>query len=749
MILPNLLDYVLRGFAVTATGLLALVLCYRISASRRHLIAGFTLLAVTLLPSLAFLQRLAPISIRVPAPPASVAKLAAPQEPLTAGPQTDFETIPSQAPPTFVSPGIDVESLAWWLVIGVSLVLMARVALSATALRSMRANLENRAFAAEAESAAREIGLRTIPEVGISKGVKVPIALACVRSLVVLPEEARDWTVERRRSVLLHEFAHVKRQDGAWQAIAEIACAFQWWNPFAWMLRRSLRLEAERAADDMVLLAGVRPAEYAADLVTIAKSIQKPVTAILVSPMARRTQIQDRVKAILMKEKNRQTAGKAGLLAVSATALLATGAIAAVKLSQETGLPTSTPPLAANAAAQANGTPGTKNNGWTATGNDGSTQQIVSVVQEIGSRKFAWKPDGTTIPAEKSLMKQFSFGRNAGPFILVTKLPEDPNSNMTVVVSDGSAKTGELTVDGKSYYLVSPSDNAPKDRFSFTINVFKGDRSHVSIDFAFVDVALHPKGPWPPAQQVGVQTVDTSGVSVAHATRASGSSAGSTQHASQGTAASGSHNTVAAGGQTSPGGGAAAGVGPSNGIVVMGGGNTAPAGQSVAASGMPANGVSPGQGPGIASGGAAAGGAPGAGVAVGSGQNVATAGPGIGQPAGATGGIATAGPIIGNTQRGRATQVRATGAQARNAAGIGRGRVSRTRTAHRATHTRVTHNRVSRGRHVSSTARGTGSSTARGGSSVSGTAPAGAGSTGGTAPAGAGNTSGTVSTSGH
>lgn len=466
MTLSEFLDYALRGLAVTATGLLALAVCHRISASRKHLVAAFTLLAVILLPSLTVLQRLAPISIRVPAVQTRVTpSVAVREKPVTL---SSNEAV-AAAPVVRNSPAIDLAGLACWGIVGVGLALMARLALSAISLRSMRASLHGSAFETEADSVAREIGLRTTPRVATSEDVKVPIALACVRSLVVLPEEAHGWTPERRRSVMLHEFAHVKRQDGAWQALAEVACAFQWWNPLVWMLRRSVRLEAERAADDMVLMAGVRPAAYAEDLVTIAKSIQKPVTAILVSPMARRSQIQNRVTAILSKGRSRQSASRTGLLSVAATALLATGAIAAVRLNEETGLPTASEP---NLPAQNGGTPGTTANGWTAKAADGRTAQAVEVIQAVGGRQYAWKPDGTLISPDKSVARQFSFGADSGPFVIVS-MPKrgkvDPRTHVS-----GGAQAGALAVDGVSYEIVKPIAS------SFAIHMFDAEWQNVA-----------------------------------------------------------------------------------------------------------------------------------------------------------------------------------------------------------------------------------------------------------------------------
>ena len=56
-------------------------------------------------------------------------------------------------------------------------------------------------------------------------------------------------------------------------AAALAACALYWFNPLVWLLAARLGVEAERACDDAVLLAGVPPTEYADSLLAVARSL--------------------------------------------------------------------------------------------------------------------------------------------------------------------------------------------------------------------------------------------------------------------------------------------------------------------------------------------------------------------------------------------------------------------------------------------------------------------------------------------
>ena len=74
-----------------------------------------------------------------------------------------------------------------------------------------------------------------------------------LRPAVLLPSDSAGWPDSRRRAVLLHELAHVRRGDAATQLLARVALAFHWGNPLAWTAWGEFLKERERAADDLAL----------------------------------------------------------------------------------------------------------------------------------------------------------------------------------------------------------------------------------------------------------------------------------------------------------------------------------------------------------------------------------------------------------------------------------------------------------------------------------------------------------------
>ena len=124
-----------------------------------------------------------------------------------------------------------------------------------------------------------------------------PIVAGLTRTIVLLPATALHWDAERRRNVLLHELAHVRRGDLRVQALAQVACTAYWFNPLAWVAASHLRSERERACDDEVLRSGARPSSYAQHLLEIAKGLQTSHLPAAALAMSRPTELEGRLIA--------------------------------------------------------------------------------------------------------------------------------------------------------------------------------------------------------------------------------------------------------------------------------------------------------------------------------------------------------------------------------------------------------------------------------------------------------------------
>ncbi|MBI1328390.1 MAG: hypothetical protein GC166_00650 [Alphaproteobacteria bacterium] len=156
-----------------------------------------------------------------------------------------------------------------------------------------------------------------------------PVTWGFIRPVVLLPCDAAHWTNEKLRPVLLHELAHVRRLDCLSQLLAQLACTVYWPNPLVWLAARALSREAEVAADDAVIGAGVRPSDYAGALVAIAAQFRESrlASASLV-PMARRSSLEARVTAILSPDQPRHGVRAMDAFKIAGLGFVATAALA-------------------------------------------------------------------------------------------------------------------------------------------------------------------------------------------------------------------------------------------------------------------------------------------------------------------------------------------------------------------------------------------------------------------------------------
>jgi TonB family protein len=163
---------------------------------------------------------------------------------------------------------------------------------------------------AVAQEVAAEIGLHRRVQLLWSRREIVPLAAGVWLPVVVLPASASEWSHERLRVVLIHELSHIKRRDSLTQALAELALCLYWFHPLVWLALRGLRVERERACDDLVLRSGTGASDYASHLLGLARSLKPAELAPVAMSMAG-TYLEKRIRAILNPRTNRRVLGRA------------------------------------------------------------------------------------------------------------------------------------------------------------------------------------------------------------------------------------------------------------------------------------------------------------------------------------------------------------------------------------------------------------------------------------------------------
>jgi beta-lactamase regulating signal transducer with metallopeptidase domain len=172
----------------------------------------------------------------------------------------------------------------------------------------------------------------------------VPVTWGIVYPAVLLPQDADEWTEERRRFVLVHEMAHVKRFDALTQLLAQLSLAIFWFDPLVWLAAHRMRVEREHACDDYVLRDGTTPSLYAGELLEMVRSIGTPshdtaAPAFAALAMARRSEFEGRMLAILDPRLDRQTLNRRSTIMTSIVVALLTFPLAAWRPFQQPAAP--------------------------------------------------------------------------------------------------------------------------------------------------------------------------------------------------------------------------------------------------------------------------------------------------------------------------------------------------------------------------------------------------------------------------
>jgi uncharacterized protein (TIGR03435 family) len=157
------------------------------------------------------------------------------------------------------------------------------------------------------QTLASTLGVRRPIDALLHDGVTGPMTCGVLKPAIVLPKRAQQWDEATLRGALRHELEHVARWDFLTHCLSRIVCAAYWFHPLVWAAWRRLRLEAERACDDAVVLED-DARDYASLLVSIAQrepgGTRRPLLA-----MAGRDDLAARVAAVL---DNSQTRGRIG-----------------------------------------------------------------------------------------------------------------------------------------------------------------------------------------------------------------------------------------------------------------------------------------------------------------------------------------------------------------------------------------------------------------------------------------------------
>lgn len=139
----------------------------------------------------------------------------------------------------------------------------------------------------------------------ISEHVQVPVMIGFLKPLIILPVIMfNNLTAEQLEAILLHELAHIKRNDYLLNIFQSIVETILFFNPFIWLISKNIRIEREHCCDDLVITGKVHPLHYAKALVAL-EEYRLTVNTLAMAAANNKQHLFHRIKRIMeMKTKN-------------------------------------------------------------------------------------------------------------------------------------------------------------------------------------------------------------------------------------------------------------------------------------------------------------------------------------------------------------------------------------------------------------------------------------------------------------
>lgn len=142
-----------------------------------------------------------------------------------------------------------------------------------------------------------------------SEKVNVPVMFGYLKPVILLPISlVSRLDIQQLETILLHELAHIKRNDYFWNLLQMVMETLMFFNPAAWFLSRMIRLEREHRCDDYVLKITKTPLPYAHALLLLEENRMSVAGTVMAATGQNKTSLLNRIKRMTdMKQENRNS----------------------------------------------------------------------------------------------------------------------------------------------------------------------------------------------------------------------------------------------------------------------------------------------------------------------------------------------------------------------------------------------------------------------------------------------------------
>jgi beta-lactamase regulating signal transducer with metallopeptidase domain len=171
------------------------------------------------------------------------------------------------------------------------------------------------------------IGISKKVKIGLSNLVDAPCMAGYIKPVILLPFTLTTYmSAHELEAIVLHEMAHIKRNDYLVNLLQQVIAILLFFNPCAILINRIINEERENCCDDLVVKATASPLIYAKALLKLEQTRQNDQKLALAAT-GKKYHLLNRIERI-MKSKQPTTGLRPALLAM----LIFTAAIGCITL---------------------------------------------------------------------------------------------------------------------------------------------------------------------------------------------------------------------------------------------------------------------------------------------------------------------------------------------------------------------------------------------------------------------------------
>lgn len=152
---------------------------------------------------------------------------------------------------------------------------------------------------------AARMGIKKDIKVWLSEIIDTPMTIGFWKPVILMPiASVNGLNTQQVEAILLHELAHIRRNDYLVNLMVATIDVILFFNPFSRLFTRTIRRERENSCDDLVLQFEYNPHAYASALLAIEKKRVMKVSLGMAATGKNNRMLLDRVKRILNQPVN-------------------------------------------------------------------------------------------------------------------------------------------------------------------------------------------------------------------------------------------------------------------------------------------------------------------------------------------------------------------------------------------------------------------------------------------------------------